>query len=554
MSVYRRLFQLTQPMLGWMILAALMGCATIACGVGLLATSAYLISAAAIHPSIAVLAIPIVGVRFFGVARGVFRYLERLVSHQVTFRLLANLRSTLYEALEPLLPAYLQTSRHNTGQMGSSGDMVQRLISDIETLQHFYVRVVAPPAIAVLIGGLLWWFLGAFGGSFALLILSCLLLAGAAIPGLSYLLSQRLGQQAVALRAALQVALIDGIQGRADLLAFQQEEWYMDRMHQQQEDLGTIQVLLARISGLQNALSSGCALICAWLLLLIAVPTVYEGQLAGTSLALVVLAALAGFECVQSLPGAFQQLGSSREAARRLFEIMDTPPLVHDPATSPQAHDSSLEIRHLSFRYAAGEPEILRNLSLTLPQERCLAIVGPSGAGKSTLVHLLLRYWEYQHGSILFGGHELYRYRRDDLYQHISIVEQETTLFHTTIRENLLLARPQATQEELTNALRQAQLYDTVQFLPQGIETMIGEQGHNFSGGERQRLAIARAFLKDAPFLILDEPTANLDTISERAIIQALRTLCRHRTVLLITHRSPLLELADTILEMPSLL
>jgi ATP-binding cassette subfamily C protein CydC len=321
-------------------------------------------------------------------------------------------------------------------------------------------------------------------------------------------------------------------------------------VHRQQEELGRVQILMARISGWQQALSSGCALICAWLLLWAALPAVHDGQLAGTSLALVVLAALAGFEGVQSLPAAFHHLGSSRESASRLFELMDASPVVQEPATSPHARDSSWEVRHLSFRYAPGEPDVLRDLTFTLPQGRCLALVGKSGAGKSTLVQILLRSWEYQRGSILFGGHELWSYRRDDLYQSLSVVEQETTLFSTTIRNNLLLARPQATQEELVKALQQAKLDEMVQSLPKGMETIIGEQGHALSGGERQRLAIARAFLKDAPCLILDEPTANLDTVNEQAILQVLRTLCRNRTVLLITHRSSLLEMADAILEL----
>jgi ATP-binding cassette, subfamily C, bacterial CydC len=176
--------------------------------------------------------------------------------------------------------------------------------------------------------------------------------------------------------------------------------------------------------------------------------------------------------------------------------------------------------------------------------------VGKSGAGKSTLVRILLRYWEYHRGNILFGGHELRTYRREDLYRSISVVEQDTALFNATLRENLLLARAEATQEELIAVLQQAQLYAMVQTLPRGLDTLIGEQGCRLSGGERQRLAIARAFLKDAPFLILDEPTANLDSINEQALIQVLRTLCQRRTVLLITHRSTLLEIADSVLRL----
>ena len=207
-----------------------------------------------------------------------------------------------------------------------------------------------------------------------------------------------------------------------------------------------------------------------------------------------------------------------------------------------------LEVRHLTFRYGEDAPNALSDVCLELQENQCLALVGSSGAGKSTLVHLLQRFWEYSEGSILLGGHELRLFRQEHLHRLISVVEQSPHLFNASLRENLLLARPEASQDELERAVRQACLSDCVQSLPQGYETMIGEQGLKLSGGERQRLAIARALLKNAPMLLLDEVTANLDPLTEREILQTVRTLLPGRTTILITHRLVGLEMADEIL------
>jgi len=290
-----------------------------------------------------------------------------------------------------------------------------------------------------------------------------------------------------------------------------------------------------------------------WTMMLLAIPLVREGKLNGVYLAVLALATLASFEAVLPLAVAFQQLGESLQAARRLFEVVDVKPVVNDPETvSPTLQQADLAVQDLCFRYAPGQPLVLDNVSFSVAQGTCLALVGPSGAGKSTLAHLLLRFWDASEGRILLGGHDVRRYRQHDLHQLISVVDQETHLFNTTIRENMLLARPGASEAELIQAAELAQLHHFVQTLPQGYDTRVGEQGLCLSGGERQRLAIARAFLKDAPFLLLDEPTAHLDHKTEQAICEALRELKRGKTTLLITHRSAGLELADTVYTLPT--
>lgn len=548
-TIFKRLLLLALPVKNWMVLAALLGSLTVMSGIGLLATSAYLISAAALHPSVAALQIAIVGVRFFGIARGAFRYLERLVSHTATFRLLANMRVWFYSALEPLMPARLLINKEGKRQELRSGDLLQRAVADIDILQNFYIRVIAPPVIAVIIGIGMWILLGAFGALFALIYIAFFLVSSGGVPLLAHLLGRRIGRQMVETRADLHVQLVDSVQGIADLVAFGQEERQAAQIQTLNKKLGRMQMAMASISGLQGSLTNLLMNLTAWTILLFAIPLVHNGQLSGVFLALLVLSALASFEIVLPLPGAFQQLSGSVEAARRLFEIVDAPPAIENSAApSPVPENSSIVVQHLNFRYEDAEPYVLQDINLTLPQGHCLALVGPSGSGKSTLAHLLLRFRNYQEGRIQFGGHELREYQQDDLYKYISVVEQDTHLFNTTIRENLMLARPEATEEEMMEAARQAQFSDFVQTLPGGYDTPIGEQGLRLSGGERQRIAIARAFLKNAPVLILDEPTVNLDAITERAVLRAIDTLRQGRTTLLVTHRLAEMEMADEIL------
>ncbi len=548
-TTFRRLLALVVPLKGWMMLASVLGCLTIVSGIGLIATSTYLISAAAMHPSIAALSLAIVGVRFFGIARGVFRYLERYVSHAVSFQLLARIRVWFYHALEPLAPARLMALRRGQTRAYSSGDILSRMVTDIETLQYLYVRLIAPPVIAVLVGVLIWWFLGAFAIQFVLVFVFFYLMAGVVLPILTHALSQRTAQRIVQIRSELNTVLVDGIQGLADLVAFGREAAYAERIEKLNCSLVHEQMRLTWLGGMQNGLGKLLSNLALWAMLMVALPLVQSGQLNGVYLASLALATVASFEAVLPLSSALQQLGSCQEAGRRLFEIIDAPASICETrvvSPTPQNHD--LVIRDLCFRYAPDAPLALEKISFTLPQGQCLALVGPSGAGKSTLVNLLLRFWDYEQGQILLGGHELRDYRQQDIARLVSVVSQETYLFNTTIRENLLLAKPEASQEELEQAVQQACIHDFIQSLPQGYQTRVGEQGICLSGGERQRLALARAFLKNAPLLILDEATANLDAMTEQEILHALETLRRGRTTLVITHRLPGLAMVDQIL------
>jgi ATP-binding cassette subfamily C protein CydC len=539
-TVLRRLLAFLRPTAGWVALSVLLGAATVGSGIGLLATSAYLIAAAATRPSIAALQVPIVAVRFFGLSRGVFRYLERYVSHTVTFRLLARLRVWFFRALEPLVPAGLLHI--------PSGDLLSRLGADVESLEPFYVRAVAPPLVALVVAAGMAAFLAGFAAELALALLAGLALAGVGVPWIIRRVSREAGAAAVRDRAALHMALVDGIQGLADLLVFAGPGGNRRSVQEAGAAYHGAQEKLARAAALGEGLHDLALNLAAWAVLVLAVRLGDAGQLPEIYVPVLVLAAMASFEAVQALPDAARELEGSLAAGERLFNVAraegDFRP-VDGLRALPKRFGLAAE--DLSFRYDQGGPPALAGISFELPPGGRLAVVGPSGAGKTTLVNLLLRFWAPTSGRIRLGDWDLADYPVESLRRSFGVVSQDTYLFNATLRENLLLANPQAGPAEVAEALRAAQLEAFVRQLPEREETWVGEHGLQLSGGERRRLAVARALINDPALLILDEPTAHLDALTERALLDTLRPVMAGRTTLLITHRLVGLETMDEI-------
>lgn len=542
---FLRLCRFLTPFRWRIALAVVLGAATILSSIGLMGSSAYIISAAALHPSIAALSIAIVGVRFFGVARGVLRYVERLVTHSLTFHILASLRGWLYAALVPLAPARLLRER--------TGDLHARIVADIESLEQFFVRVVEPPLVALITTTILYILLARYDVGLALVAVGFLFLAGGGIPVCVYQLSKSAGERLVRERAALNAMYVDTLQGMSELVAFGQIANWQAKLAERDRSMRQLQRRLAYINALGSSLELLFGGLANLAVLVIAVPLVTSGHLEGVLLATLVLMTQAAFEAVLPLPGALQALTTSQAAAARLFALVDSEPEIHDPhENSPEPERFDITVRDLRFRYAPGERFVLDNVSFSVPEGKLVAIVGPSGSGKTTLLHLLLRFWEYREGSCTIGGRELRAFRQADLMRYIAVVSQQTHLFNTSIRQNLLLARPGAGAGEIITAAKQAQLDTFITRLPQGYETPIGENGLRISGGERQRLAVARALLKAAPILLLDEPTAHLDASNASALMQELLAHRQGTTTLLITHRLDGIEAADEILVLDS--
>lgn len=535
-----RLLAFLRPFAGEVALSVLLGTATAAAGIGLLGTSAYLIASAALQPSVAALQVAIVGVRFFGISRAAARYLERLVSHSVNFRLLAGLRTWFYRKIEPLAPARLQGYQ--------SADLLSRAVADIETLENFYVRAVAPPLVALVTTLGVSLFVGRYDPRLGLILSGALLAAGIVLPLLAYMLNKAPGQQAIERRAELNTALLDLVQGMPDLLAYGQGLSQAARVHTAGERLAQAQRHTVRAGALVNALGllvSGLAL---WGVLVVGIPLV-GSRFDGVMLAVLALVTMAAFETVTPLSQAAQHLEGSLHAARRLFIVADTAPDVRVSEHSlPTPRSMNLKIRGLTFAYGEGLPPVLENFDLDLPPGKHAVVIGASGVGKTTLFNLMLRFWDFQQGEILLDGQDIRAYDPREVRARITLVAQSPYLFAGSLRYNLRLARPGATDEAMTQALEAAQLSDLLARLPQGLDTQTGERGVKLSVGERRRLALAQALLRDAPLLLLDEPTEGLDAENEQRMLAAIRRASAGRSVLMITHRQKRLEDFDEVI------
>jgi thiol reductant ABC exporter CydC subunit len=536
----RQTLAIARPAAGRLALATLLGAGSVAAAIGLIATSAWLISRSSQRPPESAVAVAIVGVQFFALSRGLCRYFERLVGHDAAFRVLSSLRVNLYERLERLAPLGLPAFR--------SGELLSRLVQDIDSLQDLLLRVVPPFAIALLVGAatvaLVWAMLPAA----ALILLAALLPAGVFVPWLTGTLAARGEALQAQARGELSASVVDLIEGAPELVAYGAAPEQLQRTLAADAELTRIALAGARTAGIGQGLTTLCSGLAMWGALLVGVSAVRTGHMDGVLLAGIALIPLVAFELVSGLPAATQTLQRVRHAARRVQEVLETPPPVREPE-HPQALPArgGLTARNLSCSHPGASRPALEQIDLDLSPGRRIALVGPSGAGKSTLAAVLLRFLPYE-GSVALDGVEIDTLDGDALRRVVGLVSQDVHIFDSTLEENLRLAKRDASEDELRDALARARLLDWVDSLPMGLATEVGERGARMSGGQRQRLALARALLADFPILILDEPGEHLDTATADALVADLLDVTRARTTLLITHRMVGLERVDEIL------
>ncbi len=561
-------------------LAIALGFGAVVASGGLLITSGYLISRAAQRPEIFVLSVAIVGVRAFAIARALLRYGERLASHDAALRLLGRVRASFYGRLAPLVPGDLEDrsqaygARERVGSRG--GDLLSRFVGDVDALQDLYLRALAPPvvaALAICAATLTAWLILPAAGP---VVFVCLLLAAIVVPALAAGLASASGRRQAPARAALTAELVETIEGAAELAVAGRAQERIARLRAADRRLAALARRDGIAAGVATALGSAAAGGSVVAVLLVAVPATHRGALAGVLVAALALLMLAAFEGLAPLPLAARRLRACAEAARRLEELCEREPSVRDPARpralpgggervggEPVAGSAvvggepvvdsdacDLVVDDVSVRYAPAEPWALEHVSLRLAPGRCIALIGPSGAGKTTLAQLLVRFRDPDVGSVRIGGVDLRELAQDDVRRAVTLAAQDAYLFNTTLRENVLLARRTATEGELWAALAAAGAAEWVRTLPDGLDTPVGEDGGALSGGQGQRIALARALLSDARFLVLDEPTAHLDADTARAVMCDIAAGAGERGVLVITHSDIGLDLFDEVLEL----
>ena len=540
MSTLRRLLALSGMPARRVGFSVLLGSLAVGFGVALMATAGYLISRAAEHPPILSLTVTIVLVRFFGLARPIARYLERLASHDLALRALARIRARFYARIEPLAPAELGAFRR--------GDLLSRMVGDVDTLQGLYLRGVGPPLVAVLTGAACVVATAIVLPEAAAILAMGLIVGGIAVPALAAYLGRAAGRRQAAARGELSALLVELLRGAPELVVYGRDRDTMARVHEADAELARLGRRDALTAGLAEALSVLVAGLTAAGVLAVAVSAHDAAALDRVLVATLALLALASFEAVAPLPGTARELASLLASGRRILELTDQAPQIADPPRpAPPPESATVALEFATARYTDEEEPALSGVDLRLDPGRRVALVGPSGAGKTTVVNLLLRFLDPEEGRVTLAGRDLREYRQEDVRRTFALAGQEAHVFDSTIRENLRLARPAASENELYDVLDRVRLAEWVAGLPEGIDTRVGEEGTELSGGQRQRVVLARALLADAPVLVLDEPTAHLDPATAEALMDDVLGAAEERTVLLITHRQEGLARMDEV-------
>jgi thiol reductant ABC exporter CydC subunit len=523
--------------------AASVGLGTLAvlAGVGLLSYAGYLISRAAERPPILSLGVVIVAVRFFGLARPLARYFERLTSHDLAFRLLARLRVAFFTRLEPLVPSRLEGYRR--------GDLLARMVGDVEALQNLFLRGVTPPLVALLAGAIAVAVCAAYLPAAGAVLAAGLLTGGVAVPVVAATAGRRFGSRQASARAELTVELVELLRGAPELVVLGADRAALARVAALDGELARLSRCEALASGFVEGLAATVVGLTVTGVLAVCVAATAAGALDRVMVATLALLSLASFEAVAPLPAAALRLRATLDSGRRLLALAGREPAVLDPV-APRALSPAcdLALEGAGFAYADEESWDLSGLDLCLTPGQRVALVGRSGAGKSTIAGLLVRFLDPSEGRVALGCVDLRDLRQRDVRTRVTLDSQDAYLFSTTIRENVRLARPAASDAGIEQALRRAQIWEWASRLPDGLDTFVGEEGDSVSGGERRRIALARTFLADAPVIVLDEPTGHLDPqTAETLIADALRA-ADSRSVVLITHRPEGLDLVDRVI------
>ena len=531
-NIMARLIGLVKPLTGYMILAILMGLIGHLCAAFITIFGGFaVLNVLGLDTNLS-LTVLFACLIVFALARGFLRYAEQSCNHFIAFKLLALIRDKVFGALRRLCPAKLEGR--------DKGNLISIITSDIELLEVFYAHTISPICIAFLFCIVMVAFIGSYHWALGLLALAAYITVGMVIPLVTSKLSGDNGLKFRTKSSQLSAFVLDSLRGLIETIQYGQGEKRMAQMNEMTDDLSRDEEGLKRTAGRNTAATNTVILIFDLAMLFLSAYTCgFEGTLVCT------LALMSSFGPVVALAALGATLQNTFAAGNRVLDILDESPVVEEVTGKNEVQFHGAAAENVTFAY--GDEIILDDFSVTIPENKVIGIVGRSGSGKSTLLKLFMRFWQVQQGQVKISGRNVDGINTTDLRDMESFVTQETHLFHDSIRNNLRIAKLDATDAEIIAACKKASVHDFIMSLPQGYDTPVGELGGTLSGGERQRLGLARAFLHDVPFMLLDEPTSNLDSLNEAVILKSLHEERQGKTVVLVSHRKSTMGIADTV-------
>ncbi|MCM1115449.1 MAG: thiol reductant ABC exporter subunit CydC [Clostridium sp.] len=534
-KVMASLIGLVKPLTGYMVLAILMGLIGHLCAAFITIFGGYAVLNLLSFEVPVSLAVTFILVCVFALVRGLLRYAEQACNHFIAFKLLAIIRDKVFKALRKLCPAKLEGK--------DKGNLISVITSDIELLEVFYAHTISPTAIAFLFSIIMCLFIGSYNPIFGIIALLAYITIGIIIPLATSKISGDDGIKFRTKSGELSAFVLDSIRGLSETIQFGQGAKRLDEINKQNDSLSQDEKRMKRTSGRNIAVTNTVILFFDLAMLFTAISLYNAGKVAFDGILIPTIALMSSFGPVIALANLGSTLQNTFAAGNRVLDILEESPVTEEITNQPAVQFSGAEVENVTFSY--GDETILSDVSVTIPENKIIGIVGKSGSGKSTLLKLLMRFWSIQKGDIKISDTSIDNINTSDLRDMESFVTQETHLFHDSIKNNLRIAKLDATDEEIENACKKASVHDFIMSLPKGYDTEVGELGDTLSGGERQRLGLARAFLHNAPLMLLDEPTSNLDSLNEAVILKSLQSERQNKTVVLVSHRESTMQIAD---------
>lgn len=539
-QIMGKLVGLVKPLLHVMVLAILMGVAGFLCSIFISILGGYAILDILKFDTGITMKTIVILLAICAVMRGILRYAEQASNHYIAFKILAIIRNKVFAVLRKLAPAKLEGK--------DKGNIITIITSDIELLEVFYAHTISPMIIAFITSGIMVYFIGRYHIILGVIAVIAYLIVGVLIP----LITSKFGKETGATYrnefGELNSVLLDSLRGLTESIQYQAGEERLKDLNDRTINLEGLQKKLRNYEGWQRSITDMSILVLSVIMLVVSILLNINGSVGFDGVLIPTIAMMSSFGPVVALSNLSNNLLHTLASGNRVLDLLEETPMVEEVLGNKEVSFAGASCDNVTFAYE--NETILENYSLEIPTNQIIGIQGKSGSGKSTLLKLLMRFWDVGNGSVDISGRNIKDINTSNLRNMESYVTQETYLFHDTIAGNIKIAKPNATTEEVMSAAKRASIHDFIMSLPNGYETNVGELGDRLSGGEKQRIGIARAFLHDAPFIMLDEPTSNLDSLNEGIILKSLKDECKNKTVILVSHRASTLNIADTIYKM----